>query len=110
MTVATYGVYADWAISGPHRIRLGYANQGSTKGSFVGAVGSWVGNGGAGQTGSQKVHGEYAYAMSKRTELGLAYARISNDLLSTITVGTGGNNPNAGETQTFVGMLIRHKF
>jgi hypothetical protein len=33
MSVATYGLYADWAVSGPHRVRLGYANQGSTKGS-----------------------------------------------------------------------------
>ena len=110
MTVATYGIYADWAVSGPHRVRLGYNNQGSTKGSFTGAVGSLAANAGAGQTGSQKIHGEYAYALSKRTEVGLAYARISNDLNSTITVGTGGNTPNAGESQSFAGMLIRHKF
>ena len=110
MTVATYGIYADWAVSGPHRVRLGYANQGSTKGSFVGAVGTWTGNGGVGNTGSQKIHGEYAYALSKRTEIGLAYARIQNDSSSAITIGTGSNTPNAGETQTFTGMLIRHKF
>ena len=110
MTVATYGLYADWAVSGPHRVRLGYSAQGATKGSFVGAVGGWTGNAGAGQTGSNKIHGEYAYALSKRTELGLAYARINNDLNSTIGIGTGGNTPNASESQTFTGMLIRHKF
>jgi len=114
MSVSTYGLYADWAVSGPHRVRLGYAAQGSTKGSFgttaATAIGTWVGNGGAGQTGSQKFHGEYAYALSKRTEIGLAYARINNDLNSSITVGTGGNTPNAGESQSFAGMLIRHKF
>ncbi len=110
MTVATYGIYADWAVSGPHRVRLGYNNQGSTKGSFTGAVGSLAANAGAGQTGSQKIHGEYAYALSKRTEVGVAYARISNDLLSTITIGSGSTTPNAGESQSFAGMLIRHKF
>jgi len=111
MTVATYGVYADWAISGPHRVRLGYASQGATKGSFTGTVGSYVGNAGAGNTGSQKIHGEYAYALSKRTEVGLAYARINNDQLSLISIGTGAaGTPNAGESQTFTGMLIRHKF
>lgn len=110
MTVATWGLYADWAVSGPHRVRLGYAQQGSTKGSFTGAVGSYAGNAGAGQTGSQKFHGEYAYALSKRTEVGLAYARINNDLNSSITIGTGSTTPNTGESQTFMGMLIRHKF
>jgi hypothetical protein len=110
MSVRTWGVYADWAIAGPHRVRLGYGSQGSTKGTFVGAVGSWVGNAGAGQTGAQKLHGEYAYALSKRTELGLAYARINNDMNSAITIGTGSNTPNAGETQSFYGVLIRHKF
>jgi len=110
MSVKTWGIYGDWAVSGPHRVRLGYGSQGSTKGTFTGAVGSWTGNAGAGQTGAQKIHGEYAYALSKRTEVGLAYARIMNDRFSTITVGTGGNNPNAGETQSFMGALIRHKF
>jgi len=110
MTVSTWGVYADWAVSGPHRVRLGYGSQGSTRGTFTGTVGSWTGNAGAGQTGAQKVHGEYAYALSKRTELGLAYARINNDLNSTISIGTGSNTPNAGESQSFYGMLIRHKF
>jgi predicted porin len=114
MSVKTWGLYGDWAVSGPHRVRLGYGSQGSSKGTYGAAagtaVGSWIANAGAGQTGSQKIHGEYAYALSKRTELGLAYARAMNDRLSTITVGTGGNNPNAGETQSFMGMLIRHKF
>jgi len=114
MSVKTWGLYGDWAVSGPHRVRLGYGSQGSSKGTYGAAggtaVGSWIANAGAGQTGSQKIHGEYAYALSKRTELGLAYARVMNDRFSTITVGTGGNNPNAGETQSFMGMLIRHKF
>jgi len=116
MSVRTWGIYGDWAVSGPHRVRLGYGVQGSTKGTYNGGtvaanlVGSWVGNAGAGQTGAQKLHGEYAYALSKRTELGLAYAKINNDRFSAITVGTGSNNPNFGESQTFYGMLIRHKF
>jgi len=116
MSVRTWGIYGDWAVSGPHRVRLGYGVQGSTKGTYNGGtvaanmVGSWVGNAGAGQTGAQKLHGEYAYALSKRTELGLAYAKINNDRFSNITIGTGSNNPNFGESQTFYGMLIRHKF
>jgi predicted porin len=111
LSVNTYGVYADWAISGPHRVRLGYSVQGSTRGTFTGnSVGLYVGNAGAGQTGVQKLHGEYAYALSKRTELGLAYAKTNNDLNAAVSVGTGATTPNAGESQSFFGALIRHKF
>jgi len=114
MSVNTFGVYADWAISGPHRVRLGYSAAGSTRGTLGSTTAVTVGtlraNGGAGQTGSQKIHGEYAYALSKRTEVGLAYARLNNDLNSTVTLGTGAATPNAGESQSFYGMLIRHKF
>jgi len=117
MAVNTWGLYGDWAITGPHRVRLGYGNQGSTRGSYTGIgattngqVGSLTANGGAGQTGAQKFVVEYAYALSKRTEVGLDFATIRNDRFSNITIGTGSNNPNYGETQNFTGMMLRHKF
>ena len=117
MSVNTWGLYGNWAIMGPHTLRLGYGNQGSTSGSYnpmTGVaspqVGQWTPNGGAGSTGAQKYVVEYAYALSKRTEVGLDYAMIKNDRFSNITIGTGSNTPNFGETQTFAGMMIRHKF
>jgi len=105
-----YGLYADWALSGPHRIRAGYTNMGSTKGSFNGTIGTLTGNGGAGQTGAQKYSFEYAYALSKRTEWSLGYGRQNNDRAANIAVGTGSNTPNFGETQTYLGMRIKHSF
>ena len=117
MSVKTWGLYADWNVTGPYRVRAGYSVQASTSGSFgagaqanTGTIGSWQGNGGAGDTGAQKIHLEGVQALSKRTELGLTYAQISNDRYSNITIGTGGANPNFGEKSTFMGMLIRHKF
>ncbi len=117
MSVKTWGLYADWNVTGPYRVRAGYSVQASTSGSFgagaqanTGTIGSWQGNGGAGQTGAQKIHLEGVQALSKRTELGLTYAQIANDRFSNITIGTGGANPNFGEKSTFMGMLIRHKF
>lgn len=117
MSLNTYGLYADWAITGPHRLRLGYGNQGSTRGSYNGLgatanaqVGTLTGNGGAGQTGTQKFVVEYAYALSKRTEVGLDFATIRNDRFANQTIGTGSNVPNYGETQNFTGMMVRHKF
>jgi len=112
MNVATYGLYGDWAISGPHKLRLGYGNQGATKGSYNAAAlgGACNANDGAGNTGSQKMVVEYGYALSKRTEVSGAYARIANDRSSNITIGTGSNTPNYGETQTYLGMRLNHKF
>ena len=117
MDVTTWGLYGDWNVAGPHRVRLGYSVQSSTKGTFNGMtatatsqIGSWTGNGGAGDTGAQKIHVEYVNHLSKRTEAGLTYAQISNDRFSNITIGTGGANTNFGEKATFMGMLIRHKF
>ena len=117
LSAKTYGLYADWNFSGPYRVRAGYSVMQSTSGSYNGLaaatnlqLGVWTGNAGAGQTGSQKIHTELINSLSKRTDVGLSYARIANDRFSAITIGTGGANPNYGQTSTFMGMLIRHKF
>jgi hypothetical protein len=99
-------------------VRAGYSVQNSTSGSFgAGAqsgyqtIGSWTANGGAGDTGAQKIHLEGVQALSKRTEVGLTYAQVTNDRYSNITIGTGGAaSTGYGEKSTFMGMLIRHKF
>jgi hypothetical protein len=118
MSVKTWGLYADWNVTGPYRVRAGYSVQNSTSGSFgAGAqasyttIGSWTANGGAGDTGAQKIHLEGVQALSKRTEVGLTYAQVTNDRYSNITIGTGGATSSGyGEKSTFMGMLIRHKF
>lgn len=109
--VTTYGLYGNWAISGPHSLKAGYGSQGATKGTYAGGVmGSLNFNAGAGNTGSQKIHVEYSYAMSKRTEVSLGYARINNDRNSNLTVGTGSATANYGESQSHIGMRLNHKF
>ena len=118
MGVVTWGTYADWNISGPHRVRLGYNVQNSTTGTFNGVtttknsqIGKWTGNGGAGDTGAKKIVLEYVNHLSKRTEAGVTYASLSNDRFSAQTIGTGGSTAtNYGQTTTFMGALIRHKF
>jgi len=118
MGVVTYGVYADWNISGPHRVRLGYNVQNSTTGTFNGMtatansqIGKWTGNAGAGDTGAKKIVVEYVNHLSKRTDVGVTYASLANDRYSAQTIGTGGSSAtNFGQTATFMGMLIRHKF
>ena len=34
LTQTNYGLFADWAIAGPHRVRMGWFNLGSTKGTL----------------------------------------------------------------------------
>ena len=65
---------------------------------------------GAGNTGAQKYSFEYAYAMSKRTELSLGYAKVNNDSASNQSVGTGSTAPNFGESQSYIGLRAKHSF
>ena len=118
MGVVTWGTYADWNISGPHRVRLGYNVQNSTTGTLTGMsatatsqVGKWTPNAGAGDTGAKKIVLEYVNHLSKRTDAGVTYASMSNDRFSAQTIGTGGSSAtNFGQKATFMGVLIRHKF
>jgi predicted porin len=116
LSQSNYGVYADWAISGPHRIRAGFTQLGSSKGSMgapnaVFALGGITANGGAGNTGGSKYSFEYAYALSKRTEASLGYGRQSSDRSANYTLGTGASTlPNFGETATYLGMRLKHSF
>jgi len=117
MSVKTWGLYANWNVSGPYTVRAGYGVLQSTSGSLGAGVqanavrvGTWTANGGAGQTGARKIHIEGVQALSKRTEVGLSYAQIANDRFSSVTIGTGAKAPNFGETATHMGVLIRHKF
>ena len=118
MGVVTWGTYADWNITGPHRLRVGYNVQQSTTGALQGMggttltqVGKWTPNAGAGNTGAKKMVFEYVNHLSKRTEVGVAYVRLTNDRYSAQSLGTGGSEAtNFGQTATFMGALIRHKF
>ncbi len=115
MAQNNWNVNGQWDIAGPHRIRVGYVKTGHTKGSAGTAaapiqVGQMVANGGVGDSGSNKFIFEYAYEMSKRTELSAAYAKVNNDRFSNKGVGTGADGNNFGESQTYIGGRISHRF
>ena len=115
----SWGIFGDWAIAGPHRLRAEYNHMKSTSGNFGGAVvggvctaaavGQWAANCGQGNTGANLYGLQYAYAFSKRTELNFGYARLNNDALSaqalvTLGKGTAGQNQSAwvfGAKHTF---------
>ena len=119
MSQTNWSLNGSWNIAGPHTIRLGYVNVGSTGGTYGAGgagnfapalVGQMTANGGAGNTGAKKYQFEYAYAFSKRTEVSLGIAQVKNDAQSAILIGTGGTVPNYGETQSYYGMRMTHVF
>jgi len=118
-----WGIFGDWAIAGPHRLRAEWNRRQSTSGNFgaPGAVaagtppafptlvGQWSANGGAGNTGSNLYGLQYAYAFSKRTELNFGYARLNNDALSQETLQTLGKG-TAGQNQSAWVFGAKHTF
>jgi len=115
--VSSWGIFGDWNITGPHRVRGGYIDQGNVKGSaglatttggLVG-VGNYIANGGLGDTGSKLFELQYAYAFSKRTEVNFGYVKINNDRLGAQPLQTVGS-VSIGEDQHAWVMGIRHNF
>jgi predicted porin len=105
----SWGVFGDWAISGPHRLRLEYVEARDTKGTAVVNVGSFIANAGAGNTGGKLYGIQYAYAFSKRTEVNFGYARVNNDSNAKYalqTLGTG----TLGQDQDAIVLGIKHSF
>jgi predicted porin len=69
---------------GPHRIGLSYIKADDSEGSYSAASGAVMPVGAigpAGDTGATQWTVHYGYALSKRTEITAAYARLSNDSL-----------------------------
>ncbi len=104
-----WGVYADWAIGGPNRIRAGYTQASDTKGNHVGNVNQYVGNAGAGDTGGKHYALQYAYALSKRTELNVGYARVDNDSRARYRLQTL-DGANTGQDQSAWVVGAKHSF
>jgi predicted porin len=116
----TWGLWGDWAIAGPHRVRAGYTRKKDTSGNFGGAVnaagvcavvaiGQWSANCGQGSTGATLYALQYAYAFSKRTELNFGYARVNNDANSGIALATLGGR-NVGQNQSAWVFGTKHSF
>jgi len=113
-----WSINGAWNIAGPHTVRLGYVDMGTTGGNYgaggaagpAAMVGAITANGGVGNTGAKKYVFEYAYALSKRTEASFGYAKQNNDSMSNQTVGTGATAANFGESQSYYGLRLNHKF
>jgi len=122
-------LHADYRF-GPHRIGGMWIKADDTSGN-AGGIGAGaaatragiVGNGGAGSTGADQYTLNYGYSFSKRTEVRVHYARLSNDSaasydFSAATTGTGlgtgstglGGGLNQGRDRKGYGLTITHAF
>jgi len=109
-----WGIYADWAIAGPHNLTLGYTKAGDTSGTAGTAavpmmVANMVANGSSGNSSMSLIGVRYAYRFSKRTELNFGYARVSNSTQSSIPLQTLGAR-NTGQDQNAWVFGTKHTF
>jgi predicted porin len=107
---AAWGLGGEWNVQGPHNIRAGFHRAANTKGNFAGGlVGNRVYNAGVGATGASIWQVQYVFNASKRTELTLGYASLSNDQNARYALG-GITQPAAGENQNGFGISWKHGF
>lgn len=119
LDVDGWGLFADWAIAGPHTLRMQYVSVGDTSGSSATNVGSYKGaaNSSCGvtstvscgnNTGADVWGLAYSYAFSKRTEGSVVYTRLSND--SNASFSKGKTAATADSNQTTYGIVLKHRF
>ena len=119
LDVDGWGLFADWAIQGPHTLRAQYVTVGDTSGTTTSSVGSYKGPAGAGcgalsatscatSTGADLFAVAYSYAFSKRTEGSFVYSRMSND--SGASFSKGRTASTAGNDQSNYGIVLKHSF
>jgi len=98
--------------TGPHTFSADYTKAGSDK-IVVNALGQ------TGGTGAKQWAANWMYELSKRTEVGLTYTKVTNDALAangpqdTVANALGSQGTtfnNAGESYTIWGGNITHKF
>lgn len=120
LKVKGFGLFADWAISGPHTIRAQYVQTDDTSGSstinaspYIGPLrgnvcGATSNVSCAGSTGSQLWSLVYSYAFSKRTEGSIVYTKLDND--SNAAFSLGKVSAIAGTSQSSAGVAVKHRF
>ena len=119
-TQNNWTINGQWNLGGPHAIKLGYINLGTTGGTYGGgtannafaptSLGQMTANGGAGNTGAKMYQFEYVYAFSKRTEVGVMYKQVKNDSQANYTSGTGSTLGAYGEAVDYMGLRLSHSF
>ena len=97
----------DWMFSGPHGVRAAYSEAGDVKGNGA-AVGTTRPGAGA-NTGVKLYSIRYVYAMSKRTEVNVGYAKVNNESAARYQLG-GLNGNGFGQDPSAFAINMTHSF
>ena len=105
---SSWNIAGTYKLSGPHSVFAGYTVAGDTKASGT-AVGTAATGG---NTGAKEYQIGYQNALSKRTSVGVTYARLKNDSNAVgYTVGTNhGGTVVAGSSSSVVITQLKHSF
>jgi predicted porin len=107
-----WAIFGDWNIQGPHTIRFQYYKLDEIKGNSLIAIGNYAAPmtaaGARTGTGVDGYGIAYTYAFSKRTEGGVVYNRMSNDMNAAFSLGVEG--ASLGNSQKSMGVQLRHRF
>jgi len=103
----SWGIYGDWAIQGPHSLRLGYTKAGDVKGNSTVSINDLAASGS--DTGAALWAIQYAYRFSKRTQVTVGYARVDNDRLGRYRLQSLAAR-NVGQDQSAFVLGVRHSF
>jgi len=120
LKVKGFGLFADWAIAGPHTVRAQYIQTDDTKGSSTVNASPYIGPARgnacgatstvscADGTGAKLYSLVYSYAFSKRTEGSVVYTKLDNDSNAAFSLGKVG--AVAGNSQSSMGIAVKHRF
>jgi len=111
----SWGLFGDWNIAGPHRVRAEYVWAGDTKGSSTAAINQYARPCTAvgvcrGDTGASLYSIQYAYGFSKRTEVNFGYSRINNDNNASYRLQTTGSVGATGVDMSAWVLGVKHTF
>lgn len=95
-----WNVALDWQITGPGKVRFGYTNAGDYKGT---------GFAGISDTGAKMYQVGYLHKLSKRTEVGATYAKVSNDTNGSFNLN-GLSNDVLGDDANVIVFQMYHSF
>jgi len=93
-----WAVYVDWTIAGPHALKFQYAQVSDIDTNILTLT----------NTGAEVMGAAYAYSMSKRTQVYVAYNQMKNDSSGDYTFGTSATS--VGGKQQVIGVGLRHSF
>jgi predicted porin len=106
--VTAYQLGAEWKLSGPHGLALGYTHADDMKGTVGALMGSRPAVTALGNTGARLWQTRYLHDFSKRTQGQIGYVHLKNEAAANYAMG--GLATSTGGKSSAVALSITHRF